>query len=1316
MSVVVISRPPREPGPAMPEGQLEIQEPPPLVAAPAMDLGTVMTFLPMLLMAGSMAFMYSGGGGGVRGYLGPGMMGLAMAGMMFGQVGRGTGERKRRLRTERRDYMRYLTQIRKPVRAAIDQQRAAVMWNHPAPQSLWSLAMGRRLWERRPGHADFTEVRVGMGSQRSRLRLVPPQTKPVEDLEPMCAGALRRFLRTYAAVPDVPTALYLPGLPSIALCGDPDRLRGLLRAMLAQLATFHSPEDLRIAVLAADPVAAQWEWAKWLPHAAHPSDADSAGPVRMFATAHSELFALLGRSGTDSDGGGRGVPFTTVLVDGVAIPADSPLLAMRRGSGVLLDLLGPVPDEAELPHGSRLVLREDVLTAVAEGAEINLGAADEMTESRCEALARVLSPLRTAGSIDATEALTADFDMTRLLGIRDVHRYDVQAFWRARARAGAFRVPIGLGEDGSVIELDIKEAAQGGMGPHGMLIGATGSGKSELLRTLVVTLATTHSSEQLNLVLIDFKGGATFLGLERLPHTAAVITNLADELTLVDRMQAALHGELIRRQELLRQHGYSSASEYEKARAKGAELSPLPTLFIVVDEFSELLASKPEFIQLFVMIGRLGRSLGVHLLLASQRLDEGRIHSLEGHLSYRLALRTFSAIESRSIIGSALAYELPSQPGSGYLKYDTTTLVRFKAGYVSGPAPATARATSPGVLPSTDVVPFTATYQIPQAPTVGDLPEPIQADDDATGEQSLMAVLVNRLAECGPPARQVWLPPLEEPPGLDEVLPGVMPDPTRGLTSVDWKGSGQLRAPIGVIDRPFEQLRELLVADLNGATGHVAVVGGPVCGKSTLVRTLMMSLALTHTPEELQFYCLDFGGGSLATLVGLPHVGDVATRMDRDKVRRTVAEMAALLERRERSFAESGVDSIEAYRRLRSTNPSVDPFGDVFLVIDGWFTLRNDFDDIDAIITEIAARGLGYGLHLIIAASRWSEIRPSVRDHLGTRYELRLGDPLDSEIGSRAAATVPQIPGRGILKDGGHFLIALPRIDGAHDASGLAEATRSVVQDIAELWTGASAHRVRMLPHRIVAAELPSGDQLAVSLGIDERRLEAVLHDFAATPHLMCFGDAQTGKTNLLRLVAEAIINKHDPTEVRFALGDPRRGLHDSIPEEYRVGYAVTGDALSEVMARAAHSLTKRVPSADVTPEQLRMRNWWTGPELFVLVDDYELAATEGQGPLSPLLRLLPQGADIGLHVVVARSSSSAMRAVMDPVVRRLWEMGTPALLFSYPKEEGKFLGEAGPRLLPPGRAQLVTRRDVRIVQTGFVSQDDTSFEERDSA
>lgn len=205
--------------------------------------------------------------------------------------------------------------------------------------------------------------------------------------------------------------------------------------------------------------------------------------------------------------------------------------------------------------------------------------------------------------------------------------------------------------------------------------------KSELLRTLVVALAATHSPDELNLVLVDFKGGATFMGFESLPHTSAVITNLADEAVLVERMYDAISGEMNRRQELLRQAGnFANVTDYTAARlGEREELAPLPALLIVVDEFSELLSEHPDFADLFVAVGRLGRSLGVHLLLASQRLEEGKLRGLDSHLSYRIGLKTFSAGESRQVLGVTDAHHLPSRPGAGYLRTDAETLTRFQA-------------------------------------------------------------------------------------------------------------------------------------------------------------------------------------------------------------------------------------------------------------------------------------------------------------------------------------------------------------------------------------------------------------------------------------------------------------------------------------------------------------------------------------------------------------------------------------------------------------------------------------------------------------
>ncbi|GAB3967563.1 hypothetical protein GCM10027615_17270 [Plantactinospora veratri] len=317
--------------------------------------------------------------------------------------------------------------------------------------------------------------------------------------------------------------------------------------------------------------------------------------------------------------------------------------------------------------------------------------------------------------------------------------------------------------------------------------------------------------------------------------------------------------------------------------------------------------------------------------------------------------------------------------------------------------------------------------------------------------------MVSRLVGQGPPAHQVWLPPLSQAPALDEILGPVITDPARGLTFGNPELHGALQVPVAMIDKPFEQRRDLLWLSLEGGAGHVAVAGGPQSGKSSLLRTMICGLALTHTPAEVQVYCLDFGGGSLAALRDLPHVGGVAGRSEAAAVRRTVGEISTLLNEREQRFAELGVESMPAYRKRRASAGGVgvgaDPFGDVFLVIDGWPTLRGEYDDLEPLVTDIATRGLSYGVHVVAAAPRWMDFRPAIRDLFGSRLELRLGDPTDSIIARKAAANVPEkTPGRGITAESLHFLTVLPELSSLGGGQ-----TQALVKAVAGNWSGAPA-------------------------------------------------------------------------------------------------------------------------------------------------------------------------------------------------------------------------------------------------------------------
>lgn len=1314
------------------DGRPFVLQAPPQLARPIPQSMIVRLMPVMMLLAtgGIIAVMVSSGGGkNPMMFMFPAMMAMSTIAMLVGNMQ--GGNRKMEMVEKRRDYLRYLDLTRRELIDAAREQRTSLLRTYPHPGQLTVMsASGAFTSPRSEGADGQISVRLGLGTVVLDRPIVSPDSGPVDDLEPVSVAALRRLVRSHSFVHRAPVAVDVPSYPVISVYGEPARARAMLRAALAQLVFGYDEHRVQVAVVAGGKEsAAEWDCLKWLPHHCHPEFLDASGPARLREESLERLECLLGSPPGVSD------PHVVVICDEAGIGnaswlspeaspqkvtfvevCASPTTRMRRiaeRDGLALHLVNHDAGDrvfSDPPHSGEALFVADVLSrdeAAAIFAHIRrtrsmaIGAHGRSHHGTSRNTAgsslgagghpRPFAELVGAGGGPAIAEILAGRELPAGAG---------QMPWVRRESAEKLRAAVGRDPSGTPVFLDLKESAQGGHGPHGLCIGATGSGKSEFLRALVLGLVATHSPEQLNLVLVDFKGGATFAGMGGLHHVAASITNLADEQFLVDRMREALEGELVRRQELLRSCGVAKVDDYEAARRANPEFPgpPLPALVLVVDEFSELLTARPEFVDVFVQLGRLGRSLHIHLLLASQRLEEGRLRGLESHLSYRIALKTFSAAESRVVLGNADAYNLPPTPGAGYLKTDVGNAQRFDSFFVSQPngggSAYDSRALS--FVPAVpQVVPFSAEYTRP-APIPLDA-EAVREPAAALPTDSDWDLLTKRLTGAGPKAHAIWLPPLQPRIGLDEF---------GGMELVDVAGRAKVASsiPWAVLDLPFQQRQSVFDVDLSSPSSCALVVGAPRSGKSYALFGFALSAALRMRPLHLQIYGLDFGGGVLSALDGLPHTAGVARKGENDKQRRILSTVETEIARREEAFRVRGLTSVCTATRGEH-GASRDSFAEILVLVDGWSAARSEIVDLDEKIGHIAAQGLAVGIHVIVATSRWMDVRPVVRDALATRVELRIVDPAESMFGRRAAHVIPpECPGRGMTGTGQLIQILAPEISIARgdDPSRANPQDRiDTVREISAAWAvvapGQRAPRIRLLPEKVPFADLagilasarakidrPDAMSLPLPVGIEENNLAPAYLDLVATPMVLVFGNAGCGKSTLLKVIATATTAVAPASDVRLLLVDYRRKLRNLVPDEYCAGIASTEEELVPMVEHLTSALKERLAS---TSTEAPPR-----PHIIVLVDDVDLVAGHGGNPLVSLVPLLAHAAEIGLSLVLTRRVSGAARSAFDPVMQRMKDLGAAGLVMDGTKDEGRLVGDLVAKPLPPGRAQFFTR------------------------
>ncbi|MFB7084875.1 FtsK/SpoIIIE domain-containing protein [Streptomyces sp. NPDC056296] len=1087
-----------------------------------------------------------------------------------------------------------------------DQRRRRDAYPDAGQLLMFATGPRRRLWERRITDPDAMHLRVGFSDLPAEIDLVHARGVNADEKDP-----------EPPVVADVPLVIPLTELGVVGIAGDRSRASATARWLTMQAAVLHSPRDLSIVVLSSVPDAnTNWNWAQWLPHAIPRQGQNCVALMGTDAESISrrinELLAELTRRQESARENG-GV---------VALRPDSHILVVLDGARILRRVPGVPQILQEGPaHGifalcvdeDERLLAEECRTAICwtphSAGRVYLRGygyesagevlADQVSAAWCEQVARALAPVRDVSRDDADGSLPTAARLLNLLGMPNPTGEDVIAIWQRNGSTTA--VPIGLAADGPFV-LDIRRD-----GPHALVAGTTGAGKSELLQTIIASLAVGNTPEALNFVLIDYKGGSAFQDCARLPHTVGMVSDLDAHLT--ERALASLAAELRRREEILFDAATKDIEDYNDARRLRPDLQPMPRLVLVIDEFASLVAELPDFIAGLVDIARRGRSLGVHLILATQRPAGVVSADIRANTNLRIALRVTNAEESRDVIDAVDAGKISkATPGRCYVRSGSQSLVGVQSARIGGRRPGTDNAPEVTV----NILDWAA-YGRP-LPNVAQ-----QAEDDGTMVTDL-AVLVDairsstqQLGMAKP--RSPWLPPIP----THVVLADVASLPARQM-------SQDSIAPLkfGLTDLPAQQARAALVLDLTDGE-HLMIAGGPRSGRSTALRSIAGAVAQDCPPSDVHLYGIDCGANALLPLAAMPHCGAVVTRDQTGRVDRLLGRLLGEVSRRQLLLAEHGQSSAVEQRAAAELGERL-PW--MVVLLDGWDAFRLAFENYDyGRLVESAKRlfreGAAVGVKVVLTTDR-SGMTGEISSSFSDRLVLRLADPADYSLAGMSTKDIPkEVPtGRALraTDDGvqeSQIALLAENPSGQAQVAALQQIARASERDTVRLPAHQRPIRVDVLPSRVTVSEAmalrpdfsPSSPLWALfAVGGDE--LGPFGMDLEeAGPGFVISGPPKSGRSSTLMTAAQSLLQRG--TDI--ILITPRR----SPLRELATGGEVLGCLDSDSRAEDLEALIDRAQ----------------GPYV-VLVDDAELLYDSALD--EALEEVLRRGMDGGLGLIAA--------------------------------------------------------------------------------
>lgn len=1088
------------------------------------------------------------------------------------------------------------------------------------------------LWDRRRDDVDFLAYRIGVGDQ---IALVSAAIAGggSEDLREYGEKKLRRTDPLHLA----PLAVPLPQYGAMGLVGDRAQTQDVMSWLLLQTISLHSHRDVSICAALPAEFSKDCEYLKWIPHVRH-GGAEVDEPTIAFGQDRSLALFQKIRSVIDTRQSQAKAAYQATFTQwpSVVFFIDESVVRERTSIDVILKL-GPsvgvfvvflASQFRDLPGECKVVVE---VTNSAQGhTQVSLsypGSGQPPIVATRESVqlpvmnevSQMIAPMRdvTASvSSGGGGSLPKNVRLLDVLGLAQPTTHDIIQRWGAPPES--LQAVLGSTTEG-VMKVDLRTD-----GPHALVAGTTGAGKSELLQTLVASIATNYSPEKVNFLFVDYKGGSAFADCATIPHSVGMVTDL-DEY-LAQRVLISLNAELKRRESLLREFGAKDLVSLEK---KFPDHCP-PSLLIVIDEFAALVREVPDFVEGVVDIAQRGRSLGLHLILATQRPAGVVNDNIRANTNLRIALRIADSSDSNDVIGTDEAARIPrSIPGRAFVRMGPSELQAFQTAY-GGDFTIVTKTQSDNeeedVKQPISVSPFSL-LQIIETGQDDDLEILVTTENEKDPEEDtdlkyLCSVIKEaaKVMEIAPP-RQPWKEPLAE----------VIPLHAIGdMALLDANDPGR-RVILGVMDLPQMQAQQTYVHDFE-SDGNLFVYGTSSSGKTTTLRTIAGSLVVSSSPADTQIYAIDCASGGLECLRELPHCSSVITTRDAEGLAHFLARMSTEVEQRKELFRSMGVASLGEYRNhMRNNAIDGKPLQRIVILLDSFAGYQAAFEKveygawIDA-IQRLTADGRPLGIHVVITADRRGAIPFNMAGLVEQKLILKMADSDElSSLGvpHKIAKEIKLSPGRALLR--GELELQIPIVSDEPDGTSQASRLAAIAQTLKHMYADVAVNKVQSLSEHVAFADLPQTQhplKAVIALAVGENGMLPCGVDLERG-HFVVAGPRATGKTNAIASIIKSLQAKDNPPEIY--LFTPRPNALSAMPGLHNVAVGMIGceDQLNE--------LTQIIMSQ---PDEDK--------HYVILIDDCEDLADGSFGMgLENLMRTLRSR----LHVVAAGDPSAFSRA-----------------------------------------------------------------------